>query len=64
MLRVVVIGGGITGLAAAHRILERAEKSNYGIQLTILEAGTRLGGIVDTSQRENFLLERGPDSFI
>lgn len=35
---VVVIGGGIAGLAAAHRLLAR------GARVTLLEAGTRLGG--------------------
>jgi oxygen-dependent protoporphyrinogen oxidase len=64
MKRVVVIGGGITGLAAAHRILERSHESGAGVDLTLIEAGDRLGGIVHTHQRDGFLLEGGPDSFI
>ena len=55
---VVIIGGGISGLAAAHRLLE------LGAQVTILEASSRLGGTIQTEQRDGFLLERGPDSFI
>lgn len=64
MKRVVIIGGGITGLAAAFRLLERAAASNKAVELTLLEASDRLGGIVQTREREGFLLENGPDSFI
>jgi|ERR1043166_425023 oxygen-dependent protoporphyrinogen oxidase len=64
MKRVVIIGGGITGLAAAHRVIERAAESGNEVDLTLLEASNRLGGIVQTHERDGFLLERGPDSFI
>ncbi len=64
MKRAIIIGGGITGLAAAHRILERAAESRIGVELTLLEASGRLGGIVQTHERDGFLLESGPDSFI
>ena len=60
MARVVVIGGGISGLAAAHRLLEL----NPSLHLTLIDASPRLGGTLLTDQREGFLLERGPDSFI
>lgn len=64
MKRIVIIGGGITGLAAAHRVLERTQDTGESIKVTLLEAGNRIGGIVQTHERESFLLERGPDSFI
>jgi oxygen-dependent protoporphyrinogen oxidase len=64
MKRVVIIGGGITGLAAAHRLLERNLESPEKIELTIIESSSRLGGIVQTAKRDGFLLEHGPDSFI
>ena len=64
MKRVVIIGGGITGLAAGHRILEHARASGKQVDLKLLEAGSRTGGIVQTREREGFLLESGPDSFI
>jgi oxygen-dependent protoporphyrinogen oxidase len=59
--RVVVIGGGVTGLAAAHRLFEKGGDA-FGVLL--LEASSRLGGVVRTYQRDGFLLEGGPDSFI
>src|SRR6185369_16286933 len=55
---VVIIGGGISGLAAAHRLSEQQ------VQVTLLEASNRLGGTIQTEYRDGFLLERGPDSFI
>ncbi|HYU99993.1 MAG TPA: protoporphyrinogen oxidase [Pyrinomonadaceae bacterium] len=64
MKRVVIIGGGISGLAAAHRLLERNRESGKRVAVTILEAGSRPGGIVQTRERDGFLLESGPDSFI
>lgn len=60
MNRIVIIGGGISGLAAAHRILEL----NPATHVTVLEASDRLGGTIQTEYRDGFLLERGPDSFI
>src|SRR6186713_495442 len=60
MNRIVVIGGGISGLAAAHRVLEL----NPAAQVVILEASSRLGGTIQTEHRDGFLIERGPDSFI
>ena len=60
MNKFVIIGGGISGLAAAHRVLEL----NQSAQVTILEASDRLGGTIQTEHRDGFLLERGPDSFI
>ena len=64
MKHVVIIGGGISGLAAANRILELSRESNQRLQLTLLEASNRIGGIVHTHERDGFLIERGPDSFI
>jgi protoporphyrinogen/coproporphyrinogen III oxidase len=60
MNRIVIIGGGISGLAAAHRVLEL----NKSAQVIVLEASDRLGGTIQTQHRDGFLIERGPDSFI
>ena len=64
MKRVAIIGAGIAGLSAAHRLLELSAESNEPLEVLIFEAGSRLGGIIDTRERDGFLLERGPDSFI
>ncbi len=58
--RVAVIGGGISGLAAAHRLREL----DPACQVTLLEAGSRLGGVLETARRDGFLIERSADNFI
>jgi oxygen-dependent protoporphyrinogen oxidase len=64
MNRVAIIGGGISGLAAAHRLAERSAEEGVPLDLVLLEASSRLGGVICTRWRDGFLLEGGPDSFI
>jgi oxygen-dependent protoporphyrinogen oxidase len=64
MKRVAIIGAGIAGLAAAHRLLERSAETAAPFELLIFESGSRLGGIIKTEERDGFLLEQGPDSFL
>lgn len=63
-MKIVVIGGGISGLAAAHRFWELGREKNLRLQITVLEASSRLGGLIETEQRQEFLLEGGPDAFL
>ena len=58
--RVAVIGGGITGLSAAHHLLEIAPES----QVTVFEATGRTGGVFGTERIGEYLIETGADSFI
>jgi oxygen-dependent protoporphyrinogen oxidase len=62
--RVVVIGGGIAGLAAAHHVLELNQQKSLGLEIMLLEAADRLGGSIATEHNGDFLVEGGPDSFI
>jgi protoporphyrinogen/coproporphyrinogen III oxidase len=62
--RVVVVGGGIAGLAAAHRLIELNTEKSLGIEVVLLEASPRLGGAIVTERVGDFLVEAGPDSFI
>src|SRR5881409_269261 len=63
-LRLVVVGGGITGLAAAYRAVEFARERAIELDLTLLEARDRLGGTIATERAGGFLVEAGPDSFL
>jgi len=56
--RVAVVGGGLTGLAAAHRLTE------LGLAPVVFEAAPRAGGIVATHREGPLVLEEGPDSFL
>lgn len=58
--RVVVVGGGISGLAAAHRLQELAPD----MEVLLFEAAPRLGGVLETVRQDGFLIERGADNFI
>jgi oxygen-dependent protoporphyrinogen oxidase len=58
--RIAIIGGGITGLSAAHRLLELLPDA----QLSLFEASNRLGGVLETIERDGFLIERSADNFL
>jgi oxygen-dependent protoporphyrinogen oxidase len=63
-MRIIVIGGGITGLSAAHRLIELSRERELPLEVVLLEGGERLGGVIATKQIDGFLVEEGPDSFI
>src|SRR5215472_17743919 len=64
MKRIVVIGGGMAGLAAGHRIVELANEKYLSIDLLLLEASQRACGFIATEKISDFLVEAGADSFI
>ena len=55
MRRIAVIGGGIAGLAAANRLLERCSESRQPVEVIVFEAGSRAGGTIQTEERDGFL---------
>src|SRR5687768_18025950 len=57
--RIAIIGGGITGLAAAFRAFEL----NPAAQVTLVEACGRFGGVLQTERRDGYLIERSADMF-
>jgi len=62
--RIVIIGGGISGLAAAFFAREEIARRRLPAQLLLLEQQPRLGGLIETTYCDDFLIEGGPDSFI
>jgi oxygen-dependent protoporphyrinogen oxidase len=62
--RVVVLGGGITGLAAAWEATRLAQKDGRPAQVTVLEGSERAGGKIRTESLGGTVIETGPDSFI
>jgi len=61
--RVAVLGGGITGLAAAYT-LACARQSGAPVEELLIEGRDRLGGVIRTEHLEGFVIEAGPDSFL
>jgi oxygen-dependent protoporphyrinogen oxidase len=64
MERVVIVGGGISGLATAFRLRQEARTRGRDLQVTVLEADTRPGGKMWTERADGFLLEWGPNGFL
>jgi protoporphyrinogen/coproporphyrinogen III oxidase len=62
--RIIIVGGGIAGLAAAHRLVELKQEKGIDLEIVLLEASARLGGSIITERVGEFLVEAGPDSFI
>ncbi len=58
--RIAVVGGGISGLAAAHRLVELDDS----LDVVLLEASDRLGGVIETFRSGEFMIESGADNFI
>jgi protoporphyrinogen/coproporphyrinogen III oxidase len=54
---VIVIGGGISGLACALRLRQT------GVDVTLLEGAEKPGGLIGTERIHGFLFESGPQSF-
>jgi oxygen-dependent protoporphyrinogen oxidase len=63
-LDVVVVGGGITGLAAANRLIERGAADGSPVSVAVLEATDRAGGQIRTDRHGEFLFEGGPDALV
>ena len=61
MKRVVIIGGGITGLAAAHAL---DQHSSSACSVTLVEADSRLGGNIVSIFHNGFTIDGGPDSWV
>ncbi len=58
MRRVVIVGGGISGLSTAYYL------SKAGVPSTLIERRPRLGGVIETDRIQGCVLEAGPDSFL
>jgi len=62
--RIAIIGGGLAGLTAAHRLNELARERGTNIAVTLFESGPRLGGVIGTERIGGYLVDTGADSFL
>lgn len=64
MKQILIIGGGITGLASAFYLQREIKENKLPYKIKLVEATNRLGGKIATVRRDGFTIERGPDSFL
>ncbi len=64
MKRVVIVGGGITGLAAAYYLQKEARDNGLPLSFWLVEAAPHLGGKIITERQDGFVIEGGPDAFL
>jgi oxygen-dependent protoporphyrinogen oxidase len=62
--RIAVVGGGISGLAAANRLIELSQEQGRPIELMLFHDGMVFGGAILTQAIQGYLAETGADSFI
>src|ERR1700689_4742222 len=62
MIRIAIIGGGISGLTAAFTLEERRRAG--AVEYTLYESSPHLGGVLRTERIHDCIVEAGPDSFI
>jgi oxygen-dependent protoporphyrinogen oxidase len=62
--RVAVLGGGISGLAAAYRLRELAAAHEIPLDTVLLESSDRVGGAIETIREDGYLIETGADSVL
>src|SRR5690625_6252390 len=62
--KIVIIGGGITGLTTAYYWQQKVNDEQLPYDIQLIEASDRLGGKIRTYKQDGFTIERGPDSFL
>lgn len=62
--RIVVIGGGITGLSTMHYLQKLKKEMSLDIELVLVEANEYLGGKIHTVLENDFIMEVGADSIV
>lgn len=61
---IVIVGGGITGLATAYYLQSESQKRDLSVRFSVVESSDHWGGLIETVRKEGFVIEKGPDSFL
>ncbi len=62
--KLLVIGGGISGLATAYRLRQRFSGGDPSLEICVLETEERLGGKIRSERSQGYLVEWGPNGFL
>lgn len=60
MTTIAVIGGGISGLSTAFHL----RQSNPGVEVVVVDNRPKVGGVIQTTRRDGFIIESAADNFI
>ncbi|GFE57007.1 protoporphyrinogen oxidase [Geobacter sp. AOG1] len=64
MKKAIIVGGGISGLAAAYLLREQAREAGLDLEITLLEKEQRTGGKIWSIKADGYLCEWGPNGFL
>jgi len=64
MKKVIVVGGGISGLATAFLLRKKGGEAGIDLDVTLLEKEERVGGKIWSIKEEGYLCEWGPNGFL
>lgn len=64
MKKVVIVGGGISGLATAWLLRDKAEKNGVALELLLLEKEAKSGGKIRSIKTDGYICEWGPNGFL
>ncbi|MYF05162.1 MAG: NAD(P)-binding protein, partial [Holophagales bacterium] len=62
--RLMVVGGGPSGLAAAWKASVEADRAGASLEIVVLEADDQVGGKARTEHAADLLIETGPQGFL
>lgn len=64
MNKAIVVGGGISGLASAYLLREKAKNAGIALEITVVEKEDRTGGKIWSKKTDGYLCEWGPNGFL
>lgn len=64
MTKIIIIGGGLSGLSTAWLLAEQARLAGKSLEIRLLEQAPRFGGKIHSAHEEGFLCELGPNGFL
>ena len=64
MKKIIIVGGGISGLATAWLLRDRARTAGTDVEITLLEKDQRAGGKIWSIKDDGYTCEWGPNGFL
>ncbi len=62
--RLLIVGGGVSGMAAAAAARQQADRAGAALHVLVLERGARVGGRAHSVRQDGWLVEAGPSGYL